>query len=204
MDSLLDFLKNIWLGSLYSAIIGGLIAGTASFLATRRAHRNNLQRQEIAHKLRVNNLLQALYDEINILWEGYWWGAGEALEKLNDREAIKWIYPLTPDIFTIYNGNAALIGSIDDKYLRKCIIITYTKARALIDAFRLNNKLIIRYDELKLKYILGAGASVQAKKEVEVMEMIMMDYAGKIIKMHFDIKKDIIDLKDKFNKKGFS
>jgi hypothetical protein len=53
--------------ALISAIIGALIGGRmsqiASLKATAQAHKNNLELQKKAHKIAINSLKQALYDE---------------------------------------------------------------------------------------------------------------------------------------------
>lgn len=181
--------------SFIAAIVGGLITGVFSWLATNQNYKNNLRLQETKRKKDMEGLLQALHTEICVLWDRYMWGTGVSLEGLDDGEAIKWTYPLTQDNFTIYNENAAVVGLIGDDDLRNSIVTTYTKARAIIDAFRLNNDYFAKYQYLNTQHLLGSGSSVQISRELQVMERIMIDYAKKIKNIHYDVKNEVELLK---------
>lgn len=190
-----------FIGSIIGALIGGKMSAIASYDATQQAHKNSLKLQQDAKNEAVKNLIQALYDEINTLWERYMWGVGDALEKLKDNEPITWIVPIaTQDNYTIYNGNADKIGLIDDHDLRKMIIISYTKARSLIDSYRMNNDHVQKWDYALA--LLKAG-NLQYENEVKERFAIMVNYIEKVKKTHNDIKNDVEKLISLFNKKGF-
>jgi hypothetical protein len=173
----------------FSVTLGGLIAGVASWIATNRTYNHNLLIQERARKISTYGLIQALYDEITILWERYMWGVGKALEGLDDRKGITWIYPVTQENFVIYNQSASLIGLIDDDDLRSMIVKTYTKARSLIDAYRLNNEYVKQMtylDILQRQYKLP-----DIGLQLSQIEHDLVYYAKKIKAIHDEIKDDI-------------
>jgi hypothetical protein len=42
------------------------------------------------------------------------WAIGNELEKVRDGKPLLLFYPITQEYFTIYTGNASLIGSIEE------------------------------------------------------------------------------------------
>jgi hypothetical protein len=177
----------------FSIIIGGFIAGISSWIPTNRNYKHNLLIKERTRKIAIYGLIQGLYDEITILWERYMWGVGEALENLCDGNGITWIYPITQDNFVIYNQNASLIGLIDDDNLRSSIIKTYTKARSLIDAYRLNNELVKECKYLDI--LLRQTKLPDIGLKLSHIEPELVFYAKKIKSIHNEIKYDIEILK---------
>ena len=179
--------------SIIGALIGGRMTKKAALEAAEKAHNNNIILQEQAHKSAVERLKQAIYDEINTIWERSMWGTGNALENLNDDEPITWYYPLTRNYFTIYEGNISLIGSLEDHELRKSIIISYTKAKSLIDSYRLNNEFVAKWENSQKQWKFTGNPSFG--DDMHVMYAIMQDYSNKIKEIHKDIKTEF----DKLN-----
>lgn len=188
--------------SIIGALIGGRMTKRAALEAAEKAHKNNIILQEHAHKSSVERLKQAIYDEINTLWERYMWGTGNALENLNDDEPITWYYPLTQNYFTIYEGNISLIGSLEDHELRKSIIISYTKSKSLIDSYRLNNEFVAKWENSQKQWKF-TGKPLFAD-DMHAMYAIMQDYSKKIKEIHKDIKSEFENLKLLFNKRGIN
>ena len=188
--------------SIIGALIGGRMTKKAALEAAEKAHNNNLILQEQAHRSSVEGRTQAIYDEINTLWERYMWGTGNALENLNDEEPITWYYPLTLNYFTIYEGNISLIGSLEDHELRKSIIISYTKAKSLIDSYRLNNEFVAKWENSQKQWKFTGSLSYA--EDMRVMYSIMQDYGKKIKEIHKDIKHEFNNLKLLFNQRGIN
>lgn len=179
--------------SLVSVIIGGIIGGSmslvASLKATERAYKYRLKLQEESRKEDVKNLIQAIHDEIDILWDRYLWGVGNELEKLAEGEPFLSFYPVTQEYFVVYNANASLIGSIDNHELRKEIVTIYTKAKALIDSYKMNNNYLQRYDYITS--LFQETKNPVFEQQAAAIKMLMIDRVKKIKLTHYEIKQDI-------------
>ena len=98
----------------------------------------------------VSAFVHAVMAEVETLWDSYYEGAGRRLEALEKGKAFMYYYPISQDYFTIYNGNSFLIGRVGNARLRRTIVEAYTKARGLIDSFRLNNDMVQKWNHLDL------------------------------------------------------
>jgi hypothetical protein len=188
--------------SLVSVIIGGIIGGSmslvASLKATERAYKYRLKLQEQSRKEDVKNLIQALHDEIDILWERYLWGVGNELEKLDEGEPLLRYYPVTQEYFIVYKANASLIGSIENHELRKEIVTIYSKVKSLFDSYKINNNYLQRYDYLNslFQQIKNPFFGQQAS----AIRILMIDRIKKIKLTHDEIKQDIKSLLEMLKK----
>lgn len=188
--------------SLVSVIIGGIIGGgmslIASLKATERAYKYRLKLQEQSRQEGVKNLIQAIHDEIDILWDRYLWGAGNELEKLAEGEPFLSFYPVTQDYFIVYNANASMIGSIDNHELRKEIVTIYTKAKSLIDAYKMNNNYLERYHNLTSLFQRTKNPIFE--QQASTIKILMIDRVKKIKLTHDEIKQDIKSLLEMLKK----
>jgi hypothetical protein len=188
--------------SLVSVVIGGIIGGSmsliASLKATERAYKYRLKLQEQSRQEGVKNLIQAIHDEIDILWDRYLWGAGNELEKLAEGEPFLSFYPVTQEYFIVYNANASLIGSIDNHELRKEIVTIYTKAKSLIDSYKMNNNYLERYHNLTSLFQQSKNPIFE--QQASVIKILMIDRVKKIKLTHDEIKQDIKTLLEMLKK----
>lgn len=93
-----------------------------------------------------------MHDEIETLWESYIVGVGNNLAALPENQPLLTYYPVTQEYFSVYVGNAILIGRISDTELRKSVVSTYAMARGLIDSYRLNNELLQKFEHWDSMY----------------------------------------------------
>jgi hypothetical protein len=188
--------------SLVSVVIGGIIGGSmsliASLKATERAYKYRLKLQEQSRQEGVKNLIQAIHDEIDILWDRYLWGAGNELEKLAEGEPFLSFYPVTQEYFIVYNANSSLIGSIDNHELRKEIVTIYTKAKSLIDSYKMNNNYLERYHNLTSLFQQSKNPIFE--QQASVIKILMIDRVKKIKLTHDEIKQDIKTLLEMLKK----
>lgn len=134
------------LSGLIGALIGGAVTGFSTYWAVNKARENAIALEERKQKSLVTAFLQAMHEEIEHLWNQYYIGAGQQLEALQPGQPFHSYYPVTQEYFTVYVGNASLIGHIEDPNLRKLIVQMYSVARGLIDCYRMNNELVKNYD----------------------------------------------------------
>ena len=127
-------------------------------------------------------------------------GIGRNLEVLEGNKPVNFYYPLTQEYFTVYNTNAFLIGQIEDHDLRKLIVTTYTKARGLIDAYRLNNELLAKYEHWYWTSLQSGHPT--HKKIAEEKYRALVDYAKTLKELHNDLSTNTKELLRALRKKG--
>jgi hypothetical protein len=131
-------------------LIAGLITGACMWIALIIQHKHERDLQAQKEENQVNAFVHAVMAEVETLWASYYEGAGKKLEGLEKGKAFMYFYPISQDYFTIYNGNACLVGKIGNARLRRAIVESYTRARGLIDSFRLNNDMVQKWNHLDL------------------------------------------------------
>lgn len=174
--------------SLISAVIGGLITGVFTLWAVDKTHKNDLIKDDQQEKLLIRGFIQSIKTEIETLWDVYQEGVGKNLEVLASGEPFLRHYPLTQqEYFTIYEGNSNLVGRVKNEELRKLIVETYTKARGLIDSYRLNNEMLHKLDEIDSTIVQSGSLNLSNRRTIQIKGLI--DYAPKILKEHNQTKE---------------
>jgi len=183
-----------------AAYLGARIGGNFTLTAVEEAHQRTLSLQKKNQESLVKALLQAIYDEIDTVWELYKDKIGPQIEALNPGDPFPYYVPVNQDYFTMYNANAILIGNITDADLRKAIVTTYTKARGLIDSFRLNNEFVQKMEYWNNIFIQSQN-TIHQQQLIDSVR-ILADYANKIKKSHDSLKSCVTDLLRRLNKEG--
>lgn len=197
-----DILTNLFtfLITISGAIIGGLIAGKYSLMATRRAHENQKKIADENEAAIIKSLLQAIYDELETVYDRYQETMGSRIESLDKGMPLNFYYPVISDFFTVYHGNSFLIGRIKDHDLRKGIIKTYTLAKGLMDSYRLNNDIVQKYEHW---YFVSAETQLEIHKtQAAAYYQSLVSYAEVLKKLHDDLKIDLKSTTRMLNKAG--
>jgi hypothetical protein len=182
------------------AITGGIITGYFALVTTKRSFKNQrTQVNENESKL-IRGLLQAIHDEMETIYDRYQETMGSKLETLGEGQALATYYPLVSDFFTVYNGNAFLIGRIPDNDLRKQIIKAYTLSKGMVDSFRLNNDLVQKFE-------FSNKVFEETQQEIHKQQAIahynaLIEYAKTLKKSHFSLKQEISTLLRMLQKHG--
>jgi hypothetical protein len=183
-----------------AAVIGGIIAGFFSILATKMAFNHQRKQSEDNEKVVISSLLQAIHDELETVYERYQETMGAKLESLRENEPLNFYYPLVSDFFSVYNGNTFLIGRINDNDLRKQIIKTYTLSKGMVDSFRLNNDLVHKFEYANKLYD-------ETKQEVHKQHAFahynsLISYTATLKQGHGVLKHEIFALLRTLRKNG--
>jgi hypothetical protein len=184
----------------WSAIVGGIITGGFSILAVLCAHDKEIKRQKKQEDSLIKGLLQSIHDEVETLWDTYQEGMGVQLEALPENQPWIGFYPVTQDYFTVYHGNSFLIGKIKDNDLRKSIITTYTRAKGLIDSYRLNNDFSQRYEQLDS--LFRQTNNPVFMQQLNAQRTVMIEYVKKIKESHNEVKNNVNSLLRELRKSG--
>lgn len=186
--------------ALWSSGLGALIGSALTLLVTYLSHRWQRSHQEEKDQQMLLGILQAIHDEIETLWDNYIDGIGHQLEALADGQPLNMYWPVTQEYFTVYNTNAFFIGRIQDHDLRKLIVFTYSKARGLIDSYRLNNDLVQKYEYAF--WIFQETQNQIHRANAESRYTALTNYATALKKGHAEVKKQVQELLRELRKKG--
>ncbi len=168
--------------ALSSALIGGGLT-LMGVVWTLQEQKREAKEKEAEY---IKALLQAFHTELETLWGVYKEGIGASIENMGNNEPMYFSWPLTLEYFTVYNTNAGSIGRIRDRELRKQIITTYTKARTMIDAVRMNNELLQEWERDKLSFSDKAGTDARFER--------LVDYAKTLKQSHLELESMALEL----------
>ena len=186
--------------ALWSSGLGALIGSTIALIATFISHRLQRSQQDENEQRMLHGILQAIHDEIETLWDNYVDGIGHQLEALADSQPLNLYWPVTQEYFTVYNTNAFFIGRIQDHDLRKLIVSTYSKARGLIDSYRLNNDLVQKHEHAY--WIYQETQNQIHKANAASRYAALTNYAKSLKKGHTEVKTQVQQLLRELRKKG--
>lgn len=182
------------------AIVGGVLTGLFTILATNKTYEHQKKHSRETEEQLIKGLLQSIHDEIETVFDRYQETMGTRVELLRDGEALLFYYPLVSDFFSVYNGNAFLIGRIPNNDLRKRIIQTYTLSKGMIDSFRLNNDLVGRF-EFATKLFQESNSEVH-KQQADAHHLTLIEYARTLKDHHIALKAEITNLLRELRKNG--
>lgn len=184
----------------FASVLGALIGGSLALAGAYLSHWLEVKRQNQKEAEHLIGLLQGFHDEVETIWESYHGSAGAQIEALPEGHPFLMYWPITQDYFTIYNTNAFFIGRIKDHDLRKAIIATYTKARGLIDSFRMNNDIVQKYEYAHLLFQETKNPVHQSN--VNNYLQSLSRYAANLKRLHGELKVLSSDLLRRLRKQG--
>jgi hypothetical protein len=183
-----------------SSGIGALVGSALTLFAAYLSHRWEVSKQKKEDARTLMGVLQAVHDEIETLWDLYIDGIGHELEALPNGQGLRIYYPVTQQYFTIYTTNALFIGRIRDNDLRKLIVTAYSKARGLIDSYRLNNDLLQKHERAHW-FFLQTNNPVHQAAATGYLQAVV-NYASTLKRLHDDVKSQAQDLLHALRKEG--
>lgn len=181
-----------------SAIAGAIIGGTFVLIGTLISAWCEHRRQEKNRQEILISTLQVISAELNTIFDRYNQTIGIKLEKLKPNSSLNYYYFVTEEYFTIFNGNAHLLGQLKDKELISSIIATYITLKEFVDSFRLNNAVLIRYNELRL---IGRANSDNIIQDMIQNTLTALIDSGERLKLkHENLKINVPALLSKIQK----
>ena len=131
---------------------GAAILGVCIGLAGRYILSSWDQQEIINGVLQAINVeLKEIYRQLNSSSMKKAWKEFEEIEKGDERKYFRMIFPVSQDYLTIYRSNANLIGQIKNSDLRQKIVRDYTSLHMLLEMYKLNNRILIQYREVRNK-----------------------------------------------------
>ncbi|MBD5779925.1 hypothetical protein IEN85_10535 [Pelagicoccus sp. NFK12] len=186
--------------NLLSAVVGGLIAGVFSILATVVTLNHQKKKRKTEEEDLIFGLLQAIYDEVDTLWSRFRDTSGSYIGNLEPGSAFLFLVPISQDYFIVYKNNAHLIGKIKDNDLRKAIVSTYTKGSGLIDSLRMNNLMVENVEHWHQMFLQTKDETHQSIMNTHIQQCAA--YASKISESYNDLKTETEGLLRRLQQKG--
>src|SRR6185436_7770748 len=170
----------------WTSFISTLLGGLITFSAILFTNALDLRKRKRAHQKLIHALLQGLRDEIACFLEGARRTPVRPIEAAPEGKPYEGLFTASQDYFTVYHKNADLVMQIDDADLRRNIILTYNRAKGLLDTVTMNRLYLERYHYLQSTFLKTKDSSVQAESE---------DYRSALIEIAAQLKKADIDFK---------
>ena len=164
----------LFIASLLGALIGGFLALIGVFFS----HRLELSRQREQEQQLVRGYLQALHTELETCWNRAQVTVNPAIEDLPDNQPFESETFIETDFFTVYHNNSNMLGRINDDNLRKMIVATYTRYKALKETYNVNTRYIQKWK--------SSGNEYHRQEAI--------DWAMALKKDHKQLKKELEEL----------
>ena len=137
-----------FIASLLGALLGGLLA----LLGVILAHNLQLARQQKQEQKTVSGFLQAILTELDTCWNRAQETVNSVLESHPDNQPFESEVFINTDYFTVYHNNSHLLGRVEDDDLRKMIVATYTRYKALVETYNVNTQFNLKWQETGSDY----------------------------------------------------
>lgn len=131
-------------------VISGLIVGIFALVGVFLSHMAQNRRDKKRQKEIIQGVLQALYEELNAIYNQLNSRSEEySMEKIDEVKDPYYYdaFTVAQDYSIIYRSNANLIGQIKSSDLRREIVKTYKALDVLMEVYKTNNRLIIQWQE---------------------------------------------------------
>ena len=182
------------------AVIGGVITGGFTLYGIWRSEKFARSSSSANEAELVTALLQAIHDELEVVFDRYRAQAAPLVEALGDNEPFLVYFPIASDYFTVFNGNAHLIGRVRDHDLRRSIVRTYVVSKGLVDSFRMNNHMLMEYERA---HELAAATQLPADLATRTAKLEgLVKYGSALKKDHYEATRERDELFRRFHKRG--
>jgi len=122
----------------WHAFISTLLGGFITFCAILFTNVLDLRKRKRTHDALIHALLQGLQDEIGGLLEMAETSPVRPIQAVTEGKPYEGLFTASQDYFIVYHANAALVMQIADAELRRSIMQTYTRAKAVLDTVNMN------------------------------------------------------------------
>ena len=174
--------------------IGAIIGGICTLIGTLMINNHAKKEAKRTEEESIKAFLQAIEAELTTLWDLYFQGAGIFLESTEEGKPFLYHYIVEQDYFIIYNKNSNFLGKIQDELLRKQIVLTYTKAKAIVDSYSLNNKIIDQY--LNMILLFQQTQLPEFQNNSILYNNTLIDYSTKLKTIHHSLKEELFNLQN--------
>lgn len=138
LKSLEDFFNSSFVASLLGGVLGFLGATVGANLSNK-ANERNRKIESCERKIRE---FSAVKCEIDYLLERYWNVYGNEIVNTKEGMPIREFSLSKGEYFVVFSNNSSCVGDIKSESTREAIIKTYILAKAIIEEFEENNKII--------------------------------------------------------------
>jgi hypothetical protein len=149
----------------WHAFISTLLGGFITFCAILFTNVLDLRKRKRTHDALIHALLQGLQDEIGGLLEMAETSPVRPIQAVTEGKPYEGLFTASQDYFIVYHANAALVMQIADADLRRSIMQTYTRAKAVLDTVNMNRLYLERFHYLQSTFLKTKDDLVHAESE---------------------------------------
>jgi hypothetical protein len=149
----------------WHTFISTLLGGFITFNAILFTNMLDLRKRKRTHDALIRALLQGLQDEIGGLLEIAETSPVRPIQAVAEGKPYEGLFTASQDYFIVYHANAALVMQIADADLRRSIMQTYTRAKAVLDTVNMNRLYLERYHYLQSTFLKTKDDLVHAESE---------------------------------------
>ncbi len=154
--------------TILASVIGGLITGFFSWLATKQAHNHNRQLKNEELLLYEKATALSIVEELKAIKDLYERTFDEQFGKLQDGVYMNYLLTINPDCSTVYIQNAGELGLIKDKTLRSYIIKSNLLLKKFIEYLNRYNISSNQHDENRRNFMSLAYPNMVSKVSSQI------------------------------------
>lgn len=158
-------------GAVIAGVLGGFLGGRLSVKAAlegaKRAHADNVEREQRSLDQQLVGFVQALQAEVEGLLISFETEIAPAIRSATSENGVNIFFPITRDYFVVYPANAAMLGHIDDLQLRKQIVKVYIAMKAMIDTIHMNNRYVDTFERAARSFFIQGGPNAPAAANLD-------------------------------------
>lgn len=167
------------LGAIVAGAIGGLMAVWAALKGAKRAHDDNVRRDEAGRLAETIAVVQAIRSELDAEWHLCEKIFAPSVKSAGPGNPLVRSFVLEGAVFPVFEANAGLLGRIDDVATRDAIVRGYAYARMFIDSIRANNQLVAEY-----KRVTNATMSYEMQMAWKALD----EFSSTVLDLHQNLE----------------
>ena len=183
-------MSEFWIALIGAVVGGGFALGGVALTDWYDRTRARENQRSI-----VRRFLLALVDEIETVWKSYQEDIGGTIEALGEGQPFEFHYPIYSELLPIYHRNISVVLEIEDRELRKSIVVTCTSYVTLMDCIRFNNVALEDLEKAEAAARQAGGSDAALAEEVRRCRDQVVEYAKTIRVTHDGVARDIAQLK---------
>lgn len=182
------FRSKEFVAAVIGALLGGLITGLFSWLTQKQAAKDQRRRDRETERQTLKGTLQAIEAEIEAFKLNFLDGFDQvftAPDAQTPDAHLPKVASLRQNLSSVFDSNAAVLGRIADAQLRRKIVATYAKLKAIVDVINYYAERREFWENVRYQQeVIGAN---ELRAEAET-------WAGNVRRSAPELETDIADL----------
>lgn len=167
-------IENFLDSSFAASLLGAIIGACGSWYGAKLSNRANEKNRKIESCKRRVREFTAIKCELDYLLERYFNVYGSEIINTEDGQPIEEFSVSKEGYFVVFSNNSSCVGDIKSKNTQEGIIKSYILARAIMEEFDINNKMIKKI-ETKKEFLKENALKIEANEEKNIRFNLKQD-----------------------------